>query len=737
MKVLPAFSKVAIVFVIAGVGILATVAAKLLIVSPPSPEIPHAEDLVTLDYQGDLNLTEASISGLQLESLTSDQPPLIVLSDLLVENLNVEFLGGYTASDFLLAEGTAADSSKLAGLGYTYYLNASNLYYGTVPLVRLPDLSSLYLSSLGGTLAGDLSLNGHKLSGLQLVIFSDGTIQTTAQSTAATLVVCASNSKNTGRCDYQAGGTADDVQIQAANDALSSGGKIVLLEGTYNITATITLSSSVELIGSGWSTILDVSGLSSASAIIVGDYGVLKDVKIQGDITPLTSIWRGVGTGDHSLIEHIWINENDGGISTANKTNVHIRDVYFTQIHDSNGWANIVGASGTSDGIFIDGIYAYHCDRALEVENGAKNFYAKRGYLKTIKVPGSYSFVLDAHTHEGFGGVENVVYEDFYLEDTDGITATGAGSDISKNITFRNITMVNSDVSAGRSTVTIAAAEKVMVDGLYITNTNSDDNLDVGSNSVNIIFNNVDMLGAGRVDLGINGTNVTLQNSRFKSTLDSGYTLSISGSGSHVLVKNVHLYDCQGYGGILASTPIPSYVTIKDSLIEMHATSPGSYGINGSVFRVLNNRILGSPTSTGISISANGSIITGNYITGGSYYGDIWIRSGSSNIEIYQNELVEHKIYDEGTGTKVYRNTGYVTENSGTATVASGQTTIDVTHGLAITPSINDINVVPTNNLGSAAKYWISDVGASTFRINVDVDPGATTATFSWQIGSY
>jgi len=86
---------------------------------------------------------------------------------------------------------------------------------------------------------------------------------------------------------------------------------------------------------------------------------------------------------------------------------------------------------------------------------------------------------------------------------------------------------------------------------------------------------------------------------------------------------------------------------------------------------------------------------------------------------------------------RVARNLGYVTETSGTATVANGQTSVDVTHSLAITPSINDINVTPTNTMGNAQKYYISDIGASTFRINVDQDPGATTATFSWSIGSY
>ncbi len=72
--------------------------------------------------------------------------------------------------------------------------------------------------------------------------------------------------------------------------------------------------------------------------------------------------------------------------------------------------------------------------------------------------------------------------------------------------------------------------------------------------------------------------------------------------------------------------------------------------------------------------------------------------------------------------------------NSGAATVLNGNTTVTVTHGLGITPSINDIHVTPTNNLGSATKFWVSGPGATTFTINVDANPGAGTATFSWMI---
>jgi len=87
-----------------------------------------------------------------------------------------------------------------------------------------------------------------------------------------------------------------------------------------------------------------------------------------------------------------------------------------------------------------------------------------------------------------------------------------------------------------------------------------------------------------------------------------------------------------------------------------------------------------------------------------------------------------------GANTKIKGNRGYITENRGTATVANGATYIDVTHGLSKTPVAQDIIVTPTNNKGSASEYWISDIVASTFRINVDADPGATTATFAWQI---
>lgn len=61
---------------------------------------------------------------------------------------------------------------------------------------------------------------------------------------SATLVVAANDSldKSKAQADYVCDGVADNVEIQAAIDAIPSvGGKVVLLEGTYVLAATITL----------------------------------------------------------------------------------------------------------------------------------------------------------------------------------------------------------------------------------------------------------------------------------------------------------------------------------------------------------------------------------------------------------------------------------------------------------------------------------------------------------------
>ena len=75
-----------------------------------------------------------------------------------------------------------------------------------------------------------------------------------------------------------------------------------------------------------------------------------------------------------------------------------------------------------------------------------------------------------------------------------------------------------------------------------------------------------------------------------------------------------------------------------------------------------------------------------------------------------------------------------ISGSGGTATVANATTSIAVTHNFGATPNPDQIFVTPTNNMGTATKFYVDTLTATQFTINVDQDPGVTTATFSWRV---
>ena len=83
----------------------------------------------------------------------------------------------------------------------------------------------------------------------------------------------------------------------------------------------------------------------------------------------------------------------------------------------------------------------------------------------------------------------------------------------------------------------------------------------------------------------------------------------------------------------------------------------------------------------------------------------------------------DNPAYFEEVGTlKASGNEGFVTENSGTASVETGAT---VNHGLAGTPTL----VTVTAAESGPTDIYVSDVGASTFKINFG---GGGTKQFYW-----
>lgn len=91
-------------------------------------------------------------------------------------------------------------------------------------------------------------------------------------------------------------------------------------------------------------------------------------------------------------------------------------------------------------------------------------------------------------------------------------------------------------------------------------------------------------------------------------------------------------------------------------------------------------------------------------------------------------------VSNSGTTTFVRNNKGYVTEASGTGTIASASTSIAVTHGLGTTPSAQNITVTPTNNpTNDPGNIWITTITSTQFTVNCRADPGSGGLTFGWQ----
>ena len=127
---------------------------------------------------------------------------------------------------------------------------------------------------------------------------------------------------------------------------------------------------------------------------------------------------------------------------------------------------------------------------------------------------------------------------------------------------------------------------------------------------------------------------------------------------------------------------------------------------------IVGNTFLGTDHKNAIRIESDNNIITDNLI------------KGTTGTPIWNNG---------GTGNYVRNNHGYVTEASGTETIATAATSVDVTHGLAVTPTADDISVTPAGSLLAASSFWIDTIGASTFRINVNGAPGGAGVLFAWK----
>ena len=146
----------------------------------------------------------------------------------------------------------------------------------------------------------------------EIYIGNGSNLRVNSPKTATKVIGNSSVGYKLGEADYLASGTsnASSVIQNAINALPSNGGKIVFLEGTYNITSAFTINKNVVFEGMGDGTQINVSGslATCSSAVNV----VLRDMKITAN-TISKYLYKGGGS-DNVLLDNVTLTMTATGV---------------------------------------------------------------------------------------------------------------------------------------------------------------------------------------------------------------------------------------------------------------------------------------------------------------------------------------------------------------------------------------------------------------------------------------
>jgi len=444
----------------------------------------------------------------------------------------------------------------------------------------------------------------------------------------ATCIVAASDSPAhiKAQADYVADGTADNIEIQAALDALpATGGSIYLADGTYtvNVSSIILNKVNTQLWG-------------SRSAIIR-----LTDSQIQGNVLQITA---------------------------------------------SN---NVV------DGITIDGNYA----------GQSENWTGYTG----IEVSSSNNTVIQNTT------VMNVGFDAIVINTSDRVRVVdNLIRDSGEGVLFQNS---NYGQAADNSFYSIGTRDNTLNDGL-----------EVSMGAFALFTNNVfsDISGSA-IDIYKSSFSTATGNIINSAGLSNQTAIAVQGSGvvssdGNTVNDNVII----GSIGPAISVQIARYTVVSGNNING--------GTQGIITWSPGNTILGNyimTTTTGIDLENINNVVKGNVIGG---VGTYRIREvGAADYNVITNNILlvgATPLVVVGANTIVRSNIGYITENSGTATMLINTDAISVATGMSA--EALRVVVTMTSNPGLAISTWTDTYASGNFTIHTSSNVTAAT-TFDWR----
>lgn len=476
--------------------------------------------------------------------------------------------------------------------------------------------------------------------------------------------------------DYVCDGTADNVQIQAAIDYVNSlgGGEILIKRGTYDLASSISIIgiNYVNIIGEG----IDVTILKSSGGRIA-----------KND----TAITYGMKFSDFTLD----INNQAVGNAlnlTSNAYDFQIRRLKIMNVNNGSClfWP-YVDRLLVEDCIFYDGGLSVAGDNAaggqlVTTEN--MSIFRNNYFIK------EYSLGAGLLTT---GMTGNLLIEGNNFIDLSGNSYAAFSSEnqsgASKTIKIHNNYCYKVGFSIGNSAHdSTTDSSEIIGNTLYGPLENSQAAISVYKNINSIISGNI-IKNFGSGILSNSGTNVLIDNNIITDTNSSGSLVTFNkgslwaNGNTNIIISNNLCLDTTGL------TPYGAYLT------------------NNTNAYLENNKFTGPFTTNALKT------------TGTSAY-----------LQMKDNNFTGTLSLGTITNKLIRNNTGYVTEASGTGTIANGATSATITHGLSVTPTLADISITlgenPTNTPGA---IWVSNLGATTFVVNCENDPGSSGLDFAWK----
>jgi parallel beta-helix repeat protein len=262
--------------------------------------------------------------------------------------------------------------------------------------------------------------------------------------------------------------------------------------------------------------------------------------------------------------------------------------------------------------------------------------------------------------------------------------------------------------TSNNNTITGNVIKNATNSGIYLNNSNK-----------NAVSGNI-------VDTGCSNTGIFVYNSANSNSIVGNVISNMSWYGIELIISQYN---------VIAGN---SFDTININAIGLQGASYNS--IEGNMIKdagvLANNSYYGIILWSSEATHSLHNNILDNYIisvaTNKIRYG-IMESNANQNYQVVRNNKVVGAVVAgiliQGANTKAGYNIGYVTENSGTATITAGQTSVNVTHGLAAMPT--RVQLTPTTDT-AGKRYWISAKGATTFTITID-STHTSDITFDWR----